>query len=96
MTSSVRSLHWKLTISARLYLPALCKEGLDAKIRIIDPTCGSQKLKTLKAFCVFRMVKFLVELGPYVLRLIKSLITSAGEHILMMEELLNSLEFHLC
>lgn len=96
MTSSVRRLHWKLSISAGLCLPMLCREGLDAKTRVIDPTCGSQKLKTLKVFCVFRLVKFLVELGPYVLRLIKSLIISAVEYILMMEELPNSLECRLC
>lgn len=61
------------TVSAGIDLLMLCREGLDTKTRVIDPNSGSRKLKTLKAFCVFRMVKFLVELGPYVLSLIKSL-----------------------
>ena len=96
MTSSVRPLCWKCTISAGLCLPTLCREGLDTRMRVIDPTCGSQKLKTLKAFCVFRVVKFLVEFGPCVLRLIKSLIISAAESVSMMEKLPSSLEHHLC
>lgn len=85
--SSVRPFHMILPSSAGLCLPV--EVHPDPKPRLTDPTCGNQKSND---FGVFRTVKFLVEVGPRVLKWIESLIIFAAGCIVMMQELPNSLE----
>lgn len=47
------------SISFRLCLLILCRKGLATKTKVIDPTCGSQELKTLKAFLSLEWWSFL-------------------------------------